>query len=118
MRALFIATDGNPCIRLTGSASVAQNQFCTWTTPNGATATIVVTNGSTTNELQVVISGAPPEVVATDGTPLNGQHSIPPNQPTANITGIANFKGQQVIVFNMSALPAPANIVAVGAGSC
>lgn len=107
----FIRAESKLCIHGSGQASVGQYQSCTWVTPNGVTAVLVVTNGGGTSALTIVISGAPPEIFATDGSPLNGQHLIPANQPTANVTAIGDFKGQQVMVFNMSNPAVAAQVV-------
>lgn len=98
------------CIDGTGDVTVGQYQSCGWTPPNGATAVLVVTN-SGANALTIVVSGAPATVFATNGSALNGQHILPANQPTANVTAFADFRGQQVMIFNMSNPATDARVV-------
>lgn len=105
----FIDTTPN-CVNGSGQVTLGQFKQCAWMTPNGATAVIVVTNPSAST-LSIVVSGAPATIFAADGTPLNGQHQIPPNSPTANLTAIGNFLGQQVMLFNISTPAANAQIV-------
>ncbi len=106
----FLDLSVAPCIHGTGTETIGQFQSCTWVTPNGSTAVLVITNAGT-NELTIVVSGAPEAIYATDGSRLNGQHALPPNAPTANVTSIGDFKGQQVMIFNMSNPASNAQVV-------
>jgi hypothetical protein len=109
----FLAAENNVTIDGSGQEQFGKSNFCKWLTSDGSTSIITVTNAGVANTLTLVISGAPATIIATDGSPLNGQHTIPPNSPSTNVTAIGNFLGQQVIVFNMSALDTPCSVVTV-----
>lgn len=113
----FIDTATPNCIHGSGQVIVGQFRNCTWTTPNGSTAVLVVTNTSA-SQLSVVISGAPMEIFAADGSPLNGRHVLPPNVPTANVTAIGDFRGQNVTLFNISTPAANAQVTTSVAEPC
>lgn len=108
---VFLASDYNPTIHGAGQTCFGQNHYCTWMTYDGSSSTCVITNPGVHNTLTLTVSGAPDEVYTTDGNPFNGQHVIPPNSPTANVTALGDFKGHQVTIFNMSALETLCQVV-------
>lgn len=109
-QALLLATDDNPVIQGTGTTTIDAPQHATWITNNGSTCTITITNPSVADSLTIVISGAPTEITATDGSSFDGQHVIPPNSPTTTVTAFGDFKGQQVSIVNVSSPSAPCYI--------
>ena len=94
----------NPKIQNSGKAVFSKNHYCLWSTTDGSISTCTVQNPGTANTLTVVISGAPATMMTTDGELFNGQHRIPPNNPTHNITAVGDFTGVVVTLFNMSSL--------------
>lgn len=109
----LIAASDNPVINDAGKAEFGKNHYCLWNTKDGSISTCTIQNLSRANTLTFVVSGAPPAIKTTDGTSFNGQHSIPPNNPTHNVTAFGNFLGTQVTIFNMSSLEAECSVNAV-----
>lgn len=106
----FLVHSPDPVIDGAGSAEFDQNYYCIWNTTDGSTSICTITNPGTANTLTFVVSGAPSSITCTDGTPFNGQHVLLPNNPTHNVTAVGDFRGTQVTIFNMSALPATCDV--------
>lgn len=106
----LLKSTSNPVIQQSGSATFGKNNYCLWYTADGSTSSCTITNTGLANTLTIVVSGAPSSIVCTDGSPFNGQHTIPPNNPTMNITAVGNFAGTQVTIFNMSSLDTPCQV--------
>lgn len=83
---------------------------------NGSISTCTIQNPSRANTLTFSVSGAPSTINTVEGDPFNGVHSIPPNNPTMNVTAIGDFLGTQVTIFNISSLDADCDVRVVVAG--
>jgi hypothetical protein len=94
----------NPSINKSGTATFSAPNYCKWTTANGASSTLTITNQSTANTMSLSISGAPDGIlVSVNGVTqpsLNGFYEIPPNTPTYRIQANGNFLGTLVTITN------------------
>lgn len=95
------AAGSNPVIDKAGTAQFGAPFFCTWKTANGQPSTVTITNPGP-NTLTVSVSGAPDGIKGSNGKPLNGVWSIPPNCPTCQVNAAGDFQGQTVTIFNTS----------------
>lgn len=98
----FIQLDSdNPVIHRQGEAEFGPTHYCTWETVNGQSSLCTIVNPSR-NTLYFVVSGAPTNIVTTDGKPFNGRHEIPPNNPTSNVQALGEFRGVTVTITNVT----------------
>ena len=117
MSTFQLADRKNSTIECSGMATFGPNQFCTWKTPEGLTSICKVTNPSS-NTLYFVITGAPDTARNTDGGPLNGLYSIPPNSPTTCVQAIGDFLNHQILIANTTNTVIPADCHFVTFASC
>ena len=110
----FTFDSQNPVIRVQGHATFGPYLFCTWYTKNGSNSLLNIINPSS-NTLYISISGAPNTIHTTTGVPLNGAHSIPPNDPTKNVQALGDFLGTKVTIANTTnpRIPAECAVTAV-----
>jgi len=106
----YVAKSDNPVINGTGAKTFRRTHYCTWHTWDGSILICTIQNPDRHNTLSFVVSGAPSNIMTTDGESFNGTFSIPPNQPEENVTAIGDFKGQVVTIFNSSALNADCSV--------
>ncbi|GEM_PF-4147574 len=97
-----LATNQNPVIDKNGEATVSSGHYALWETANGSVSTCSLTNPDNRNTVTFVVSGAPSDIMTTEGKPFNGLHAIPPNSPTSNVTVIGDFRGTNVTIVNIS----------------
>jgi hypothetical protein len=95
----------NPTINKSGTATFQAPYYCKWTTANGTSSTLTITNQSNANTMSLSISGAPNSgiLVSVNGVAqdsLNGFYEIPPNQPTYRIQANGDFLGTLVTITN------------------
>lgn len=95
----------NPVINRSGTAEITSDQYCAWSTTNGSTSSILITNESRANNCEIGITGAPSGMQISDNgrlKPMNGYFVIPPNSPDYSLEARGDFEGSTVEIMNAS----------------
>jgi len=97
----------NPEINQSGSASINSGQYCTWSTANGSSSSLNITNASRANNLIIAITGAPSTglIVQVNGAiqpSVDNIWTLPPNSPSMAVIATGNFGGSTVTITNIT----------------